>query len=213
MKGIICFLIICTVTLLVSCKKMGIDKPPEETYIIKVKEYKTNILLPGVTIKLYRCSRYDPEFGCQATSLFATHATDINGEYKITQGDLNRSDKGIVLSKAGYWDIRGGGGEIAMEPEAWVSLTLKATKNYPDTSLLQLKTTGEFGFVSFVTLKAPKDSTINYRLFGNETNVLNWMLFTKDLSCYQFCLYDTLATGSITFKPQKFERLTSSLNY
>ena len=133
MKKKSCYLLICIFILLGSCKKSSTGNPTETTYIIKVKEYKTNVPLPGVKISLYYCSHYDAVFGCQSTSLFATHTTDGKGEYNISQGDLNKADRGIILSKPQYWDVNGGTGEIPMEPEAWVNVTLKTSNSYPDT--------------------------------------------------------------------------------
>ena len=213
MKRTVNLLLMCVMVVFVSCKKTKADTTGGNTYVIMVKEYKTNIPLPGVHISLYRCSSYDIEFGCQATSLFATYITDSKGEYKISQLDLNKADEGITLSRSQYWSRHGGTGEVAMEPEAWTNITIKASKDYPDTSLLQLKAIGEFGAASFETIKAPKDSMMKYRLFGNETNVIDWIVYTKDLSCIIYCVYDTLASGSLTLKPGKFESLASSLNY
>src|SRR3954470_3497141 len=84
MKRIISLLFTCIMVLFVSCFKIKLDTTGGDTYVIMVKEYKTNIPLPGVNIRLYRCSKYDIEFGCQATSLFATHITDSKGEYEIS---------------------------------------------------------------------------------------------------------------------------------
>lgn len=166
--------------LFVSCKKNSTETPAGTTYVIKVKEHKTNMPLPGVKISLYRCSNYDAVFGCRSKSLFASYSTDSKGEYTISQGDLNRANEGIILSKSQYWDIGGGTGETPMEPEAWVQIVLKASKIYPDTSIFSIKTTGELGIASFQSFKAPKDSVINFRLFGNEVNEVSWLLYTKD---------------------------------
>jgi hypothetical protein len=213
MKKKSCYLLICIFALLGSCKKSSTGNPAETTYIIKVKEYKTNVPLPEVKISLYYCSHYDAVLGCLSTSLFATHTTDGNGEYAISQGELNKADQGIILSKPQYWDIKGGTGEIPMEPEAWVNIALKANKTYPDTSIFELNIRGELGYSSSQSFKAPKDSIVDFRLFGNEMNGVGWVIYTKDSKCYQFCVRDTLAYGNLSLNPQKFETLTSSIDY
>jgi hypothetical protein len=114
--------------------------------------------------------------GCQSTSLFATRATDKNGEYAFTQSELNRSNEGIILSKSQYFDRQSGTGEVPMQPEAWVKIAIKTNNIYPDTSKITLSVIGELGEASYLTFKAPKDSTVDFRIFGNETNVVNWLL-------------------------------------
>ena len=205
--------ILYALTVFISCKKSSDNSSQGDTYLMTVKEYKTNIPLAGVKISLYKCTNYDNVFGCRSKAVFATHSTDQNGEYAFTLGELDQADQGIVLSKTQYWDMGGGQGDVLMEPEAIVNLTLKTSKAYPDTSLFELKTTSEFGIASFETFIAPKDSTFNYRLFGNEKNKINWIVYTKDLSCYQYCIEDTIARGSLTLNPQKFETLSSSIDY
>ncbi|WP_373517175.1 hypothetical protein [Pricia sp.] len=185
----------------------------EDTYLMTVKEYKTNIPLAGVKISLYKCTNYDNEFGCQSKAVFATHFTDQNGQYAFTSSKYSQVNEGIILSKSQYWDMQGNQGEIPMEPEAIVNLTLKTSNAYPDKSLFQLKTTGELGSASFETFIAPKDSTFSYRLFGNEINTINWIVLTKELGCYQYCDYDTIASGSFILNPKKFETLNSSVDY
>ena len=196
-----------------SCKKPVVNPPQENTYTMTVKEYKKNIPLGGVTISLYKCSNYDYIFGCQSKSLFATHSTDENGKYTFTQREINQASQGIILSKPQYWDKNGGEGDVLMEPVAIVNLTIKASKSYPDTSIFELKTVSDFGDVSRKTFTAPKDSLINYTLFGNEKNTISWAVFTKDFNCYIYCVKDTLASGILTLNPDRFEILYSSINY
>lgn len=198
---------------MVSCKKTPADGSAETDYVIKVKEYKTETPLQGVKISLYTCSRYDAVFGCQQTALFASHVTDAKGEYTITGNELTRANEGIVLSKTQYWERNGGTGENLLEPEAWVNLSLKAKNSYPDTSFFALRSTGALGISSIQTFKAPGDSVVRFRLFGNETNEANWIVYTMDPVCYQFCKIDTLASGVVSLNPKKFETLSASLNY
>jgi hypothetical protein len=211
MKKIVFNALLCLLALFVSCKKSAI--PEESTYLIKVKEYKTNMPLPGVKISLYKCTNYDAVFGCQSKSVFATHSTDQKGEYSFIEAEYLKVNEGIILSKPQYFDTQGNAGEISMQPEAWVKIGLKTSKSYPDTCLIDLNTTGELGNGSSLTFKAPEDSVVNFRLFGNEINVVNWVLYTKLIACYQYCPRDTLAYGSFSLSPKKFESLTSSIDY
>lgn len=202
---------LCILTLLMACSKAA--TPEVATYLIKVKEYKTNVPLPGVKISLYRCTNYDAVFGCQSKSVFATHSTDQKGEYAFIEAEYLKANEGIILSKPQYFDTQGNAGEVSMQPEAWVKIGLKASKSSPDTCLIDLNTTGELGYGSSLTFKAPKDSVVNFRLFGNEINVVSWVLYTKLIACYQYCSRDTLAYGSFSLSPKKFESLTSSIDY
>jgi hypothetical protein len=207
------YLFICTVLLFISCKRSTSESTSEHTSTIKVKEYKTNIPLSGVLVSLFKCSNYDAVFGCRSTSLIGTYTTDQQGECIISDGELNRANQGMILSKFQYWNMNGYVGEITMEPEAWVKIALSASRTYPDTSIFEIQTIGQSGVKSFQSFKPPKDSSINFRLFGNEMNKVNWVLYTKDARCFLYCLFDTLSSGSLSFNPQKFEALASSLNY
>ena len=139
----------------------------------------------------------------------ATYVTDPNGECVIPDKDFSMATEGITLSKPAYWEIPGGSGEHFMMPEAWINLAVKATKSYPDTSYLELKTSADYGRVSFTAVKAPKDSTVRYRLFGNQVNKINWFVYTRPPQCYMYCFGDTLSSGSLTVTPQKFETIAS----
>jgi len=207
------YLFIFPVALFVSCKKSLTASSGENTFTITVKEHKNRIPLAGVIISLYKCSNYDAVFGCMSTTVFARYTTDQKGEYVISRGDLNRANEGIIFSKPQYWDRSGGTGEIPMQPEAWVKIGLKASKRYPDSSFFEIQTVGELGAGGHQSFPAPADSIINFRLIGNEMNKVTWVLLKKDPGCIYYCIRDTLAFGSLFFNPQKFEQLTSSLNY
>lgn len=196
----------------VSCKKSS-TPAQENTYLMTVKEYKTNIPLAGVKISLYKCTDYDNVFGCLSKSVFATHTTDENGEYSFTQGEINQATEGVILSKSKYWDMHGGPGLVLMEPEAMVNLTVKASNTYPDTSIFELNTISELGNGNAEIFNAPKDTSFNFRLFGNETNIINWVVYTKDTKCLQYCIRDTLSLGSLILNPQKFETLDATIDY
>ena len=92
-------------TVLRSCTKSFINSSRGDTYLMTVKEYKTNIPLAGVKISLYRCTDYDNIFGCQSKSVFETRSTDHNGEYIFTSREFSQTDQGIILSKLEYRDI------------------------------------------------------------------------------------------------------------
>jgi hypothetical protein len=207
------YLLICIFALLSSCKKSSTGSPAETTSLIQVKEYKTNVPLPDVKISLYYCSSYDAANKCQSTSLFTTHTTDEKGQYAISQDEIKKADEGVILSKPQYWDVKGGSGENPMEPEAWVNVTLKTSNTYPDTSFFEITTSSELGNGNALSFRAPKDSTVHFRLFGNEMNEVKWVVVTELLTCQFYCPRDTFAFGNLTLNPQKFETLTSSVDY
>lgn len=198
---------------LVNCSKSSSGSNNGTPVTITVKEYKTNIPLPGVRIDLLKCSRYDNVFGCQEVTLFASHTTDANGEYKTTETEINKADEGIFLSKATYFQAAGGTGENFLEPEAFVNLAVKAVNSYPDTALLQVRAHGELGFDSKLSFFAPLDSMVHFTLFGNETNQIYWTVYTRVLSCQFGCIVDTLASGNFSLSPQKAETLSANIDY
>lgn len=203
------YLLTCLYPLLVSCSS---SENQEETnsYTIKVEEHKTNLPLQGVEISLYYC-KYDIEFGCQK-KLLRTHMTDAKGEYKMTEEEYLEADEGFILRKPQYWGRNTKTEEIAMEPEAWTTISIKTNTTYPITSFFVLKTTGELGIESAKFFKAPKDSIVDFRLFGNEMNNVGWTVYKIGYPPYcNPC--EILATGSFSLNPQKFDTLTSSINY
>lgn len=208
------YLLICTFTLFASCSSSDYfheDNTEDNTiYTIKVKEYKTNLPLEGVKINLYYCE-YDIEFGC-LTRFLPVYTTDEKGETKIPKEVYTKADKGFISKKTQYWDRNIKTKEIVMEPEAWAKISLKTNTTFPSTSLFVLKTTGELNIESFKSFKAPKDSIIDFRLFGNEINKIDWVVYKTGYPPYcNPC--DILASGSLSLNPQKFETLTSSINY
>ena len=74
-------------------------------------------------------------------------------------------------------------------------------------------TLSELGNGSALSFRAPKDSTVRFRLFGNEINDVKWVVVTKLSHCYMGCPRDTFAFGGLSLNPQKFETFTSSIDY
>jgi hypothetical protein len=204
-------LLICIITLLASCSSSESENQEEpNSYTIKVKEHKTNLPLQGVEISLYYC-KYDIEFGCQK-KLLRTHMTDAKGEYKMTKEEYLEADEGFILRKPQYWDVNRKREEIIMEPEAWTTISIKTNTAYPSTSYFVLKTTSELGIESTKFFKAPKDSIVDFRLFGNETNIVGWAVYKIGYPPYcDPC--EIIANASFTLRPQKFETLPSTINY
>lgn len=220
MKKQTLYLLTCIFTLLTSCSSSDYfqeDNTEDNTiYTIKVKEHKTNLPLEGVKINLYYCY-YDIEFGCQKRSL-ATFITDIKGETRIPKKEYEKADEGFISKKPQYWDINMKLQEIALEPEAWAKISLKTNTTFPRTSYFILKTKGELGVENILRIKTPKDTVVNFRLFGNEMNKINWGVYATYGICNAWsgiCSLptDTITYGNISLNPQKFETLTSSINF
>ncbi|WP_348810663.1 hypothetical protein [Flavobacterium maritimum] len=211
MKKQSAYLLICFFTLLVSCSSSESENQEEiKSYTIKVKEHKTNLPLQGVEISLYYCN-YDIEFGCQK-KLLRTHMTNAMGEYKMTEEEYLEADEGFILRKPQYWDVNRKVEEIIMEPEAWTTINIKTNTTYPSTSFFVLKTTSELGIESSKIFKAPKDSIVNFRLFGNEMNIVSWAVYEVGYPPYcNPC--EVLANASFNLRPQKFETIPSTINY
>jgi hypothetical protein len=135
------------------------------------------------------------------------------GEYTFTNGELNQANEGVTLKKSQYFDGGGGEGDRTMEPEGWINIHLKPMSSYPDTTIFTIGSVGEVGTASGQSFKAPNDSTIRLRAVGNESNVVSWLAFTKDPRCFQFCIIDTLAFGTFSVSPAKFEVIDHPLDY
>jgi hypothetical protein len=214
MKNLYKNLLICTFIVLSSCSSSDYFQEDNTIYTIKVKEHKTNTPLEGARINLYYCY-YDIEFGCQKR-LLATYFTDTKGETRIPKKEYIKADEGFISSKSQYWDLDRKTQEIALEPEAWLKIFIKTNTNFPSTSVFILKTKGELGVESLLKFKPPKDTLVNFRLFGNQTNKIDWVVYKNPGGCnWAFCIppSDTLTFGNLSLNPKKFETLTSSINY
>jgi hypothetical protein len=195
----------------ISCSKSKENEMATDQ--MEVLEYKTNSPLASVQIDFYRCSDYDNIFGCRAKEIFARGITDNNGMYTFKPGELNRSTEGIILHKVKYWNTNGGTDKRYMSPEAWIDLRLIRQNNYPDTSLFRYVVQGESGGGTLVSFKTPIDTIIKVIAFGNEANTLNWQVIVKDRACYQYCIIDTLAKGTLTQNLDKFGTTSLTLSY
>lgn len=204
---LVSFAIACIVCF--SCKK---EKNTGSTYLMIVKEAKTNTPIPGVTIQLFKCSRYDDVFGCRSRALFATHVTDEKGEYRF-DGELNAANEGVILKKSGYWDGSGGEGERFIVPLAWVDIHLTTQTDYPDTSSFQISASNGLAGESIGPFRPPKDSTIHLSLAGNDINQLSWSVFYQDPKCYLYCPRDSFASGLFSITAAKHETVKYELAY
>jgi hypothetical protein len=199
MKG---YILPAILVLTCACRKTSTTEEGPTT-VLKTKEFRTGVPVPNVTVQLFRCSNYDYVFGCVATSLFATFYTDGKGECRAKDEVLKRADKGILYSRSQYWETPAG---KAMEPEAFVEVSLKASKTYPDSLHIALATRGETGVVSRSAFKAPKDTVVKFRVFGNAQNDVKWFLYLEN--CLPFSTLcdanSTWAEGGFTVEPEKF---------
>jgi hypothetical protein len=195
-----------------------LDAPPNDNVgrmvLIKVKEYKTGLPLSGVEFSTYSCNKFDIEFGCTNRVVFGSCITDNNGICNCRfPSDLKR----ITIEKSMYWywvreQIHFGGNsyEFIIEPEAWVNINFITNVEYPTTSYFYITVKGEGGFYSSDSsfIQAANNSNTILTLFGNEENVVDWVLYiTQNTSS------EILNAGSFTLNPNKFENLTYTLNY
>ena len=111
---------------LVSCSKKDINaEPPVTPHNIEVYEHKTNIPVQGASVKLKRCTKYDIEFGCQQTGVFASYFTGTDGTANISDQDYHKCDEGMVIEKPGYWPQAASLGRNEITPEGLVQVTIK----------------------------------------------------------------------------------------
>ncbi|KIA86122.1 hypothetical protein [Flavobacterium sp. AED] len=178
-----------------------------EMGVITVKEYKTNLPLSGVKFSTYYCNAYDSEFGnCISPILWSSCTTDSKGNCKCSF-PKNAFEK-VTIEKSMYWSryyiINN---EYLIEPEAWVNLNFKTVVAYPSTSTFFIIINGELRFVREFIQPTYNSSKV-FRLFGNEENKVDWVLYKTFNSSDEI-----LASGSFVLNPAKFENLTYTLNY
>lgn len=203
-------------TLLISCSNSDSMGDDNDIIVIKTKEHKTNLPLEGVKVTLYGCSQLDFEFGCISPDLQAPFNSDANGNCRVPKNIYNKMDEKAVVEKSKYWrkSYKSSGTELAIEPEAWVTITTKTTMTYPSTSFIALRTTGELGVVSVEKIIPASTSNLNYRLFGNETNKIDWVLYESGNLVGIYCFdCPVISSGNFILHPQKFEQLAYTLNY
>jgi len=196
----------------IKCSKDLADlfPPPDkgEMVLIKVKEYKTNLPLSGVMFSTYSCKQYDIEFGnCIDQVLFSSCITDNNGICNCSFPNINFEK--ITIEKSMYWPriYSENSYEYMIEPKAWVNINFMTDVEYPTTSYFFITVNGEKGFErSFV--QAANNSNSILTLFGNEENMVDWVLYKAFNSTSEI-----LKSGNFILKPNKFENLSYTLNY
>lgn len=210
-------LIVVFFTFLLSCSKDDSGNDEQGIVVIKIKEHKTNLPLEGVNLTLYGCGKVDWELGCVGHTQ-ANFISDANGNCNVPRNVYTGNNEKAKITKPKYWNIvhKYNLTELAIEPEAKVFITLRTTTEYPSTSYIELKTTGELGLTSTTRMVPAQSSTFNFRLFGNEENKIDWILYDSGYPGYpntncRTCM--AIAYGSFTLHPQKFENLTYTLNY
>ena len=197
-----------------ACSKQdeNIRQQQQQTnHVFSVYEYKTNIPIEGATVALYTCTRYDAVFGCRNTGVSTYKLTDSRGQCSFSDAEY-RADEGIKITKAGYW-TQGGSTQNFLQPEALLNLRLIRQNNFPDSSYISIQVAGEFGKVSSLTFKAPSDSVVTLKVFGNQNNNSSWTLFTKSPTCLAYCITDTLTKGNFSKPLAKSETGSHTLNY
>ena len=196
-----------------SCSKSNDVLTEQPGHQFEVLEYKTNTAISGATVVLYTCARYDAVFGCRATGFLASKVTDVKGTCTFTDTELRKADEGIKISKEGYFAINGHPGTNYLQPEALLNLHIQRQNPYPDSSYITIKINGELSQVSFISFRAPLDSVVSIKAFGNENNNTEWSVFTKSPGCIAFCITDTLKNGHFSKPLAKGETGTYTLRY
>lgn len=215
-KNTLHILMILFLTLFTSCSNDIDLSTGDETIVIKIKEHKTNLPLEDVKVTLYGCSQIDFEFGCISPDLEAAFNSDANGNCIVPKNVYNKMNGKAVVEKTKYWrkSYKNSSLELSIEPEAWVNITTKTTTKYPSTSFILFRTTGELGVVSVEKITPANSSNLNYRLFGNETNIINWVLYESGNPVGIYCAdCPVISSGTFILNPQKFEQTTYTLNY
>lgn len=181
-----------------------------ETVAIKVKEYKTNLPVPGVNFSTYYCKDYDIEFGsCIDKVLLSSCKTDNNGICNCRFPE--RSFEDIIIEKPMYWlkhyhNIESSH-EYIIQPEAWVNINFITNAEYTSTCTFFITIDGELNYVQEYIQPINTSNKI-LTLFGNEENKVDWVLYETFNSSSE-----VLNSGSFILNPKKFENLTYTLNY
>lgn len=178
-----------------------------EMVVITVKEYKTNLPLSGVKFGTYYCNGYDSEFGnCISPILWSSCTTDNSGNCNCSFP--KSAFEKITVEKSMYWSVYSRSSNVYLiEPEAWVDVNFKTDVEYPSTSTFFIIINGELRLVREFIQPAYNSNKV-FRLFGNEENKVDWVLYKTFNSNDEI-----LASGSFTLNPKKFENLTYTLAY
>lgn len=163
------------ILLLAGCSK----SEKEEQYVyFEVLEYKTNIPLPGVQIKLFRCFDYDIEFGCRAIIDFATAITDENGKASVSQSIYNRMNEGIQFSKAGYFTTNGYAGTVYLNRQGTVNTRIvPGTTIYPNCHLFITASNDRYSFQVLDLIPIPSSPIdITIKAIDGQVNTFKWQI-------------------------------------
>ena len=165
-----------SVFLFEGCSKGEKEGEQEQYVFFEVREYKTNIPLAGVQIKLYRCSEYDIEFGCIAEENFATVITNQEGMASVDKFTYYRCNEGVVFSKAGYFSINAGAGTAFLNKQGTVDIRIvPGSTDYSGKRLVILAYNDRYNFQVLDPIPVPTvpvDMTI--KAIDALVNTLKW---------------------------------------
>ena len=213
MKANNLFSVVFVFLLLVGWSKPSNDDDFKESeYEFEVLEYKSNAPIEGAKVDLYTCM-YDIVFGCSSTAISVSKLTNAQGVCSFSKAQHDKGDKGIIISKVGYWARSSSAfGTNYLQPEALLKVHIKRQNNYPDSSYMNIEISGEDGNSSSRAFKAPIDSLMTIRVFGNGDNNTAWRVYTIRRDCPGTCS-NTLIQGNFSKPLAKMEQGSFTLYY
>jgi hypothetical protein len=166
----------------VSCKKDN-QETMEPTVNVHVKEFKTEVPLPGAVIAV-NAAGIDFTCSCTIETVVFAKQTDDQGICAIPDKYLSGSEYTLTVSKDNYWSVNSGAGstkETSYELQVKAQLRLHVVKNnpYPDHSLFQLNCSGEkpeSALVPFTKVLLPADTSFVMDAYGGQTNRVQWKI-------------------------------------
>lgn len=175
----------------------------DEAVKVEVIELNSNKPVPGASVTLYKCTKYDFVFGCLDIGVSSHYLTNQNGIAAIRNADYFQANEGLRISKSGYWTRNGGQGRNELCPEGWIQLNIKRTSLYPDSLFFYLFNMGENtpSIISaggeVLKMKQRADTTALIRAFGSQKNALTWIVGQKFQYWYGIS-FDSVASASLT---------------
>jgi hypothetical protein len=169
---------------IVSCSKKASENSNssvnnDEYVELKISEDKTNRPIADAEVRLEKCAKYDPIFGCTIYSTISTLNTNNEGKCKFLKR-LMVDRITVVHSK--YWQSSNIGlGDIKLVPEAFSKVHLKKVNNYSSNYSMRISVLRADVFNMYpqeTGFAIPTDTTVYLRSYGNYENVVSWGIGT-----------------------------------
>jgi 5-hydroxyisourate hydrolase-like protein (transthyretin family) len=179
---------------------------------ITVLEKDTRKPVPGTSVDLLKCSKYDFIYGCTKYERVRTFTTNSQGEIEYER--INNTEA-MQASHADYWETfqKGDYGEILLTPNAWVKIQMDKTGTYSYGSYVVVEAKRECysldcSFPDFnKNIGLPADTTFVIRVRATEKTTIHWSVMTPP------SLSVVKSDATQPFLVDKFDTLRMKIQY